>query len=347
MISARLRRPFRRSGPMLAAIAMLLSADITIAADGVQYWSNEFPNTDFTKHSIEFSEIRSDGATKDSIPTITQPTFIPARKVRGLGPLEPVLSVVVGSDARAYPLRIMLWHEIVNDRVGDTPLLVSYCPLCNSGVVFERVVESDDGRQNLVFGNTGRLRHFDMVMYDHMTGSWWQQFTGEAIIGELTGAKLKPLASRVEAFGRFVETHPDGRVLVPNRPKARPYGTTPYVRMDTSPGQGLEIYGLPKGVAAFDRVVVVGNEAWTLKLLREKGIIERDDLVLSWIAGQNSVHDTKFIAYGRDVGNVIVKRLDAETDEWEDAVHDVTFAFAFKAFVANGTLHMPEPKKED
>jgi hypothetical protein len=117
--------------------------------------------------------------------------------------------------------------------------------------------------------------------------------------------------------------------------------------MDTSPGQGLEIYGLPKGVAAFDRVVVVGNEAWTLKLLREKGIIERGDLVLSWIAGQNSIHDTKFIAYGRDVGNVIVKRLDAETDEWEDAVHDVTFAFAFKAFVANGTLHMPEPKKED
>jgi len=340
-------------GRLLATAALWLGLGwlgwpgAAFAADGLQYWRVEFPTTNFSKRAIPFSDIRSDGATKDSIPPITNPTFIPADKVQGLGKLEPVLSVVVGGDARAYPLRLLLWHEIVNDRVGDTPLLVTYCPLCNSGVVFERRLDTPGGPQSLVFGNTGRLRHFDMVMYDHNTGTWWQQFTGEAIIGAMTGTRLKPLASRVEAFGRFVDEHPDGRVLVPNNPKARPYGATPYVRMDSSPGVGLEIYDLPEGVGPYDRVIVVGREAWTMKMLRDRGGIEKDGLAISWVAGQNSIHDTKVIAFGRDVGNVIVKRLDAETDEWEDAVHDVTFAFAFKAFVPDGALYYDLPKKDD
>jgi len=331
----------------ILALIAALSAGTAGAADGLQYWRVEFPNTDFSKRAIPLSDIRSDGARKDSIPPITNPTFIPARKVQGLGALEPVLSVVVGSDARAYPLRLMLWHEIVNDKVGDTPLLVTYCPLCNSGVVFERDVKTPGGTKNLVFGNTGRLRHFDLVMYDRDTGSWWQQFTGEAVIGAMTGTKLKPLASRVEAFGRFAAEHPDGRVLVPNNPNARPYGATPYVRMDSSPGVGLEIYDLPEGVRPYDRVVVVGREAWTLKMLRAKETIERDGLILSWLPGQNSIHDTKVIAFGRDVGNVLVKKLDEDTDEWEDVVHDVTFAFAFKAFVKDGALYYDLPKKPD
>jgi len=257
--------------------AVALAASMAVpakAADSLQYWRLEFPETDFSKHSVPLKEIRSDGATKDSIPPIMNPTFIPADKVRGLGPLEPVISVEVGEDARAYPLRILLWHEIVNDRVGDTPLLVSYCPLCNSGVVFERLVDTPGGRKKLVFGNTGRIRHYDMVMYDLMTGSWWQQFTGEAIVGELTGVKLKPLASKVESFERFLKDHPDGRVLVPNRPKLRPYGSTPYVRMDSSDGgAGLAVYDLPAEVRPLDRVVVVGDEAWTLEILKKKGTI--------------------------------------------------------------------------
>ncbi len=83
-----------------------------------------------------------------------------------------MISIDLNGDAGAYPLRILLWHEIVNDVVDGVPVLVSYCPLCNSGVVFDRRIEG----KTLSFGNTGRIRYFDMLMYDHQTESWWQQF---------------------------------------------------------------------------------------------------------------------------------------------------------------------------
>ncbi len=97
--------------------------------------------------------------------------------------MEPVISVIINGDARAYPLHILLWHEIVNETISGVPGLVPYCPLCNSGVAFDRRL----GGRTLNFGNTGRTRHFDMVMYDKETEGWWQQFLGEALIGSLTG----------------------------------------------------------------------------------------------------------------------------------------------------------------
>ena len=107
------------------------------AKDGLPYWRVEFPATDFIKRIIDLEEIRSDGPRRDSIPPIWSPTFIPAAKALNLGALEPVISIQIGKNARAYPLSVLLWHEIVNDRVGDIPLLVTYCPLCNSSGVFE------------------------------------------------------------------------------------------------------------------------------------------------------------------------------------------------------------------
>jgi hypothetical protein len=116
-----------------------------------------------------------------------------------MGPLEPVLSLIINGDARAYPLRLLLWHEIVNDVVGGVPVLVSYCPLCNSGVVYDRRINGDV----LEFGNTGRIRHFDMVMYDRQSESWWQQFTGEAIVGALSGTTMRILPARLESLDKF------------------------------------------------------------------------------------------------------------------------------------------------
>ena len=89
---------------------------------------------------------------------------------------------------------------------------MSFCPLCASGVVFDR---RKDGRR-FDFGNTGRIRHYDMVMYDHQTESFWQQFLGEAIVGELTGVRLDPMPSRLESLDRFRARAPEGQVLVPN-----------------------------------------------------------------------------------------------------------------------------------
>jgi hypothetical protein len=320
----------------LASLGIMAAiGTVQASPENVQHWAREFPKTDFTKRTINFSEIRADGATRDSIEPIHKPKFVPVAEVTGLGELEPVISLSVNFEARAYPLRVLLWHEIVNDVIDNMPIAVTYCPLCNSSVVFKRSING----KTAVFGNTGRLRHFDMVMYDLESESWWQQFTGRAIIGARAGEKLEALPSRVESLARFRERHPDGQVLAPSDPAARPYGTTPFVRMDTSSGEGLGDYNLPVEVKPFDRVVVVGGEAWTFKRLREKGDIERDDLYIGIEPGQNSIHDTKWINFGRDVGNVVVRRFDAELNDWVDAVHDVSFAFAFKAFVPGGVLY--------
>lgn len=175
-------------------------------AQGLSKWQREFPATNFETRMIELDEIDDDGNTRDSIPPVREPRYLPVAEVKDMGSLEPVLSVGINGDFRAYPLRILLWHEIVNEVIGGTPVLISYCPLCNSGVVFDRRV----GARLLEFGNTGRLRHRDMVMYDKETESWWQQFTGEAIIGELSGKRMTPLPARLESLARFRERAPDG-----------------------------------------------------------------------------------------------------------------------------------------
>ncbi len=317
--------------PRLPIILAFLVVALPAAAESVMDWKREFPKTDFRKHAIDLKEITSDGAVRDSIPPVREPIYVLAADATHLGDLEPVISIGIAGDLRAYPLSILLWHEIVNDVIGGVPVLVSYCPLCNSGVVFDRRL---DGRV-LSFGNTGRLRHYDMVMYDHQTESWWQQFEGRAIIGALSGKALQVLPARLESLARFRERAPDGIVLIPENASARDYGATPYVRMERArPGQAWLPAPLPDGVWPFQRVVVVGKEAWTLELLRAKQRIEAGGLVLTWSPGQNSIHDSRRIAEGRDVGNVVVQR------GGEDVAYDVAFAFAFAAFVPDGTWNL-------
>lgn len=315
---------------VLAILAIIVPFSVFAQGTPDPAWLTEFPETNFKKTAIAFNEIVTDGPRRDQIPPIHNPLYIDAAADKELGPLEPVLSIMIKGDARAYPLRILLWHEIVNEVIGGVPVLISYCPLCNSGVVFDRRL---DGR-TLSFGNTGRIRHFDMVMYDLETGSWWQQFTGEAIIGDLTKQKMKLLPARLESLAKFRARAPQGKLLVPNDKAARPYGLTPYENMDRAAPRVFNRYPLPKGLSAMDRVIVIGNEAWPLKLLRIKKKLPQGDFVLSWVAGQNSIHDQRRIADGRDIGNVIV------TKNGKDFPYDVTFAFAFKAFRPDGKFHL-------
>ncbi|MEM7442270.1 MAG: DUF3179 domain-containing protein [Pseudomonadota bacterium] len=297
-------------------------------------WQREFPLTDWQTRSIEFDEILSGGPPRDGIPSIDAPTFRPVDQIEDLGPDEPVLSVEINGDARAYPLRVMTWHEIVNDTVGGEPVAVTYCPLCNSGIVFERTVDG----MVLDFGTTGRLRNSDLVMYDRQTETWWQQFLGEGIIGAQTGVRLTMVPARLESWSLFAERHPGGQVLVPNQTTGRAYGRNPYVAYDSSvtPFLYRGDYDGPGG--ALSRVVAVGDQAWLLSALRESGSIESGDLVLTWTEGQNSALDTSRIDQGRDVGNVVVQRRMAD-GSLQDVPYDVPFAFAFAAFYPDATIH--------
>lgn len=189
----------------------------------------EFPKTDFDNRSIEFDDILSGGPPKDGIPSIDSPQFSSAEEAsEWLGNQEPVVAYVDGGDARAYPLQILIYHEIVNDTVNDKPVTVTFCPLCNASIVFDRTIES----QVLDFGTTGRLRNSDLIMYDRQSESWWQQFTGKGIIGKYNEVRLEKLPSLIVSFETFTDAYPDGKILNRETGHSRPYGNNPYSGYD-------------------------------------------------------------------------------------------------------------------
>ena len=191
-------------------------------------------STDFAEHSVPLDEFAGGGPPKDGIPAIDRPRFIATSEADAfLAPREPVAVLEVGGTARAYPLQILVWHEIVNDEIAGRPVAVTYCPLCNSTVAFSREV---DGR-TLDFGTTGMLRNSDLVMYDRQTESWWQQLTADAVVGELTGERLEVLPSQILPWQEFRRLHPDGEVLSRQTGYSRPYGENPYVGYDQPDSQ--------------------------------------------------------------------------------------------------------------
>ena len=317
----------RRSIFVAGAVVVVLVVGTVALQATPNFWKFEWPNTDFSKHSVPFDDILSGGPPKDGIPPIDDPKFVPLAEATGLADTEPVVGFGVGDDLRAYPIRVLTWHEIVNDEVGGVPVAVTFCPLCNAAVVFDRRASG----KVLDFGTTGKLRNSDLVMYDRQTESWWQQFTGEAIVGSMLGTKLTFLPARLESFARFRERAPNGKVLVPNDPGNRPYGKNPYAGYDSSSRPFLYKGALPEGIAPLARVVSVEKRAWSLDLVREKRRIETaDGLLITWEPGQNSAMDARVIAEGVDVGNVVVQRKTG--DGMEDLPYGVDFAFAFHAF---------------
>jgi hypothetical protein len=195
----------------------------------------EWPGTDFSKRTVELSEIEHGGPPKDGIPAIDRPRFVGIPSARSwLRPKEPVIVVRVQKEARAYPLQILMYHEIVNDVLAGVPVAVTFCPLCNASMVFDRRA----GEGTLDFGTTGRLRLSDLVMYDRQSESWWQQFTGKGIVGRYAGAELKRVPSDIVAFEDFEAAYPGGLVLSRRTGYVRPYGRNPYTgydRIDQSP----------------------------------------------------------------------------------------------------------------
>jgi hypothetical protein len=313
-------------------IAACVSLLVTAASANAERWAREGWKTDFGKTLVPLDEIMSGGPPRDGIPSIDDPKFIAASKEADLGFNEPVIGFEISGDARAYPLRILIWHEIVNDTVGGIPVAVTYCPLCNASVVFDRRLDG----QLFDFGTTGKLRKSDLVMYDRQTESWWQQFTGEAIVGALIGKRLRILPARLESFSDFRDRHPEGKVLVPNDPTMRRYGSNPYVGYDTSGRPFLYKGDLPEDIEPLARVVVVRtnpNEPLIVSMahLRSQGLITIGRIELSWRDGQNSALNATEISKGRDVGTVEAIQI-ATDGSREPIAYDVTFAFAAHAF---------------
>jgi hypothetical protein len=197
------------------------------------FTTKEIMVTDGVRHSVPLNEIIGGGPPKDGIPSIDNPKFISVDEAKSwLKDDEPGIAVSLGGVDRFYPFQILVWHEIVNDTVAGQRVLVTYCPLCLSGIVFDPVVKSE----RVEFGTSGKLWNSNLVMYDRKTETLWSQILGEAIVGELTGTRLKVLPSDQVRFGNWRAANPNGSVLSKDTGALRIYGVDPYGDYYTTSG---------------------------------------------------------------------------------------------------------------
>ncbi len=269
-------------------------------------------DTDFSIHAVPYTEILSGGPPKDGIPSIDTPRFVSVNEAdEWIEDVEPIIQVERNGKVKGYPLQILTWHEIVNDQVGNTPVVVTFCPLCNTAIAFDRRV----GGQVMDFGTTGRLRFSNLIMYDRQTETWWQQATGEAIVGELTGAQLKFVPAPMISWEEFKEANPSAAVLSRETGHMRNYGQNPYPGYDDIDRPPFLYDGptTPDTLPAVARILAVeiGAEtvAYPYEVLSEEKVVNdlvnEQEIVVFWTSGTASALDESAIAEGADVGSAV------------------------------------------
>ncbi len=268
--------------------------------------------TDFARRNVALAEFVPAGPPRNGIPSIDDPKFLSVRRAdQFLDDTEPVAVVVLRHEIHAYPLQIMVWHEIVNDEIAGEPVALTYCPLCNSTVAFRREV----GGRKLSFATTGVIRNSDLVMYDRETFSWWQQLTGEAVVGELTGERLSLLGSQILPWRVLRRAHPDARVLARPTDRPRPYGETPYVGYEGSDRPYLFRGEPASGLLPLERVAALplkGRSAvvYPFRRLRRQAplndVVAGEPIVVFFDPAVRSALDRLGIADGAKVGAAAV-----------------------------------------
>jgi hypothetical protein len=295
---------------MLAAVAGV-GRGVPAAAQDLPFDASEW-KTNFKKASVPLNEIRSGGPPKDGIPPVDRPKFETVEQAgKWLKPAEPVVFYERGSDARAYPLQILIWHEIVNDSVGGVPATITFCPLCNTSIAFDRRLDG----QVLDFGTTGKLHKSALVMYDRQTESWWWQVSGAAIVGDLTGKRLAVLPSQIISWETFRGARPGGKVLSRETGHSRPYGRNPYVGYDNiNSSPFLFTGGRDPRLRPMERVVTVSlgaeDVAYPFSVLEKAGVVHDTvggvPVVIFHLKGTASALDASDIATSRDIGAAAV-----------------------------------------
>jgi peroxiredoxin len=262
---------------------------------------------------VEPDELVSGGPPPDGIPPLDRPRFLHVGRVDWLAPAEPVAVVRTGGDARAYPLQILVWHEIVNDTIGGSPVAVTYCPLCNTAVAFRR---PEIGGKATTFGTSGKLYNSNLVMYDRATQSLWPQALGLAVSGPLTGQRLARLPAQIVAWSDFRASFPAGRVLSRETGFQRPYGHNPYPLYDRKGSSPFLYHGTVDGrLEAVERVLGLsaGERHLAVPYPRLAGRARGDlaavnldvggtPALVLWRAGAVSALDEQSIARSRAVG---------------------------------------------
>ena len=290
------------------------------ALDSAQFRTSVW-ETDFSLHTVPYDEFLSGGVGRDGIPPLDEPTFDSIEDTdRWLEDVQPVVALEINGQARAYPLAILTWHEIANDTLGGVPVSVTFCPLCNSAVAFDRRV----GDAVLDFGVSGNLRNSDLVMWDRQTESWWQQLTGEGIVGAYSGYLLDLVPAQIVSWGDFKAAFPEGDVLSRDTGHARTYGRNPYSGYDRIDQSPFLFDGEPDGrLLPMERVAALELDgqplAFPFLVLEEERVVhypaEEPKIVVLFQPGTASALDKSNIASSRDVGatGVFETELDGQS----------------------------------
>ena len=303
------------------SLSLILVCNILLMSAQIQNPKN-IPfewKTDFSKHSVELSEIQI-VLPKGSFPTLDFPKFI--GKEEGLNSFykkEPVIAIEIEGKAKAYSLNILTRHEISNDILSDVPILVTYCPLCNSGIVYHRKVVYN-GKENLMeFEPSGMLRNSDMVMLDRNTESLWQQLMGIAIAGELNKKQLDILPSLIISVEEFFNRYPNGQILSKQTGFAdseKYYGSNPYKSYDNKRSKPYEIFfnsdKIDNRLPPMERIVDIEDQGkykvYPFNLIKKKSIIndsfKTKKIVLFYQSGTVSVLDKTDINKSKNIGTV-------------------------------------------
>ena len=279
------------------------------------------------KYLVHPDKLRSGGPPMDGIPSIDNPKYVSVEDAdKWIQDNELVLALSYKNTSRVYPLQILVWHEIVNDFVEGDPILISYCPLCGSGIAYERTLNNE----TVEFGTTGKLYNSNLVMYDRKTNSYWTQIDGLAIVGELTGTELTPISIDTVTWRDWKEVHPESEVLSQNTGFSRSYGTDPY-------GSYYEDSYLFFPVeAADDRVhpktVVFGIEVdGVFKAYKESDLLELETI-------DDVVNGVNISVSREDAGTVRITDIDTN----EEIVKERDFWFAWYAFHPDTELYQQE-----
>lgn len=263
-------------------------------------------NTNWNKRIIEYDELLSGGPPRDGIPSIDKPKFETIKSAKKwVKDKEPVIFLKVDKKVKAYPLSVLMWHEIVNDTISNKKVAVTFCPLCNSAIVFDRVL---DGKE-YDFGTSGLLRNSDLVMYDRQTESLWQQFTGLAIVGDMVEKSLSFLPSSIISFKEVYTNFPNAEVLSKDTGYKRAYGQNPYVGYDDiNESPFLFDKKSDSRLRPMQKVVTLSlnniDKAYTYSFLKKEKVYNDKelDLVIFYKKGTLSALDRSEIKYSKDDG---------------------------------------------
>lgn len=301
-----MRKFFSRYGDavfMMAMVGAFVMMGILLLRQ--RYFSMQGWETDFGTRMVTLDQLTV-WQERDITQPVDAPIFTSIKSARWIDDDAWVIALELNGESRAYPLALLVNHQIVNDVMQGIPIAITYCPMCNSALVFERRV----GDQVLRFGVSGAMRNSGFLMWDDVTESWWQQFTGEAIVGDYMGTRLEVLPSKIVTWEAFSKWHPMGRVLVADEKLGKltysPHRINEYERIVPTLDKPVD-----NRLPAKERVLaaIVNNEAvaYPFSLLAQWGVVNDSvggqAVVAFWQSGE---HTQNAVEEDQDVGMAVL-----------------------------------------